>query len=86
MEHRAQKTSASKPQLGADGIEDSPSRRGNPIDLKVLVHDQEEIKISRGGFRSDKATPDEDPMQLSGRAREIQERPKPAREPYAPRR
>jgi hypothetical protein len=72
-------------QLGPHGIENGARRGGNRIHFKVFVHDEQQVEISRGWFRGDKAAPDEDPTQLSVDGGKFQERPKAARQPCAPR-
>ena len=68
-------------QFGSDGIENGLCRGGNSIDLKVFVHDQEKVEISRGPFRGDKASPDEDAAQFSVCGGEVQDCSKAARQP-----
>jgi hypothetical protein len=65
-------------QFGPNGIEDGLRRGGNPIDLEVFLHDEENIEIARRGFRGDKTAPSEASTQLSACAGESQERPKAA--------
>jgi len=65
-------------QFGPDGIENGLRRGGDAIDFKVFVHDEENVEIFGGWFRSDKAAPNEDPAQSSVCGGEFQERPKAA--------
>jgi hypothetical protein len=52
--------------------------RGYPVDLKVVVHDQENIDIFWCWLRGDETAPDEIAAQFSARRGEFQQRPKAA--------
>jgi hypothetical protein len=63
-------------QFGPCSIEDLLRRAGNSVDIEVLVHDQENVKISGRRFRSDKTTPDEHAAELPRRRSKVHYGPK----------
>ena len=80
MDARAQKTSDSNTAACARSEFENRLAQAalDSIDFKVFVHDQENVEISRGRLRGDKADPNENPTQFSAYSGEIQERPKAA--------
>jgi hypothetical protein len=74
-------------QFGPCGIENLLGGAGSsPVNLKVLVHDQEDIEISGRRLRGDKTTPDEDAAELACLSDKAHQGPKAPEKPKASRR
>jgi hypothetical protein len=62
-------------QLRVNGIEEDLGRYGNPLDLKILVHDQEGDDVSWYWLEGYEASPDEDSTQFASAPRRVRPAP-----------